>query len=281
MIQEKYILFKKQIIKFLIYYINNKKGDIIKNKIIFCILILLFIVIFTLTFKHYKSITKDNLNHNTNVNLINNQSNNTDEEDYYLVVNGNATYKTGDINKLYDNADLVVIGEYLNDVEVNIKKNSTPITTSSFKIKKVIKSNIDFKLTDTINVKYSGGVITVKQLLDSRDQDFAIKMGLDKMSNYETSNLKVKFNIDSELGDKSLNEWKTRLLLLTYNNYQFDVLQNGYGMLSYNPDDNTAYDIKTSKYITYSFLNQIIIIKKQYFTKSKKTLDIPSNVLNT
>ena len=226
-----------------------------RNKIIFCILILLFIVIFTLFLKHYKSITKDKLNYNTNLNLINNQSNNTDEEDYYLVINGNATYKTSDINKLYDNADLVVIGEYLNDVEVNIKKNSTPTTISSFKIKKVIKSNIDFKLTDTINVKYSGGVITVKQLLDSRDQDFAIKMGLDKMSNYETSNLKVKFNIDSELGDKSLNEWKTRLLLLNYNNYQFDVLQNGYGMLSYNPDDNTAYDIKTSKYITYSFLN--------------------------
>jgi len=226
-----------------------------KNKIIFCILIVLFIGIFALSFKHYKSIIKDNLNYNTNANLINDQSNNNDEEDYYLVVNGNATYKTGDINKLYDNADLVVIGEYLNDVEVNIKKNSTPTTISSFKIKKIIKSNIDFKLADTINVKYSGGVITVKQLLDSRDQDFAIKMGLDKMSNYETSNLKVKFNIDSELGDKPLNEWKTRLLLLTYNNNQFDVLQNGYGMLSYNADNNTAYDIKTSKYITYSFLN--------------------------
>ena len=179
-----------------------------------------------------------------------------DNEDYFMVVNGNATYRTDDINELYNKADLVVIADYINDKNVSIQKNASPITLSTFKIIKTIKNNLDFKLKENIEVQYIGGVITLKQLLDSRDESFASKLGLDKNTITDSSNLKVQFNIDSELGDKSLKEHKTRLLLLSYNTHKnvFEAIQNGYGMLSYNLTDNTAYDFKNGKYIAYSFL---------------------------
>ena len=227
-----------------------------KNKkiLIIIIFILLFISIFV--FKNYFSLKNRNLDYNYIYNEEYSNNNDDYEDEYYLTVNGNATYKTNDINIIYNDADLVIIGEYTNDVDVSIKKNSTPITLSSFKVNKVIKNKLNLDLSNSINVKYSGGVITVKQLLDSRDQDFALKLGLDKLSNTDTNNLKVKFDIDSELGDKPLKKWKTRLLLLAYNKNtnQFEAIQNGYGMLSYNSNDNTAFDIKTKEYITYSFL---------------------------
>lgn len=191
-------------------------------------------------------------NESNNTNFIKNN----EKDEYFLTINGDATYRTGDINKLYESADIVLVADYQFDEETIIEKNQAPKTIASFKVNKILKNNMQSEVSDTIRVQYSGGVITLKQLLDSRDEAFARKLGVNNISNEEASRLKVQFNIDGELGDKNLKEHKTRLLLLHYNKESnlYEAIQNRYGMLSYNSSDNTAFDIQSGRYITYSFL---------------------------
>lgn len=190
-----------------------------------------------------------------NFSEITNTTKNEDKE-IILEVSLDASYKTGDIEELYKDSSVVVIADYIGDEKTIIEKNNTPFTLSKFKVKKIIKNGTTTKIGNEVTAKKMGGVITVQQLLDARDPAFAEKIGINKLSKEERKSKYVKFFSNANLGDKDLEKHKTRLLFLNYDkeNECFVIVQDDYGMLSYNEDTNTAFDITNQSYKQYSFL---------------------------
>lgn len=188
---------------------------------------------------------------------INNDSNNTilTNKNIILSVTMENSYKTGNINELYDDSTIVLIADYVNDEKTEIKYNGVPNTISKFNIKKVLKNDSGVKLSNQIQISRRGGVVTLKQLLNSRGEEYVKKMGVDNLSKEQIETGLVEFKNNNNLGDKDLNEWKTRLLL-NYNkdDNTFILMQDDYGMLSYDENNNTAYDFNSGEYIRYSFL---------------------------
>lgn len=180
------------------------------------------------------------------------------EDNIILNVTMEASYKTGNIEELYEDSPVVLIAEFLRDEKTEIKYNDIPNTYSSFKIKQIIKNESGVKLGDEILVKRAGGVVTFQQLLDARGPEYAKKIGADNISKEKTKTGLVKFSHNNNLGDKSLNECKTRLLMLNYDKTDdtFVVMQDDYGMLSYDEKANTAFGIGDKKNIEYSFLQK-------------------------
>lgn len=179
-----------------------------------------------------------------------------DDENVIFEVTMNNSYKTGDIEELYKDSTVVLIGEFLSIGKTEIKNNGIPNTYISFKIKKVLKNNSGVELGDEIDAKRTGGTVTVQELIAARGIEYVKNMGI---KNVETVQDKlVKFNVSNNLGDKSLTEWKTRLLMLTYDkeDNSFVIMQDEYGMLSYDETTNKAFEIKEGKNVEYSFLEK-------------------------
>lgn len=190
--------------------------------------------------------------------LANNDINNIilTNKNIILNVTMENSYKTGNINELYDDSAIVLIADFVNDEKTEIKYNGVPNTFSKFNIKKVLKNDSGVKLSNQIQIRRRGGIVTLKQLLNSRGEEYIKKMGVDNLSKEQIETGLVEFKNNNNLGDKDLNEWKTRLLLLNYNkdDNTFILMQDDYGMLSYDENNNTAYDFNSGEYIRYSFL---------------------------
>lgn len=181
---------------------------------------------------------------------------NKTNDNIVLEVTMESSYRTGSIEELYNDSAVVLIAEYLSDVKTDIKTTGNPNTYSSFKVKKILKNESEQKINDTIIARRMGGTVTLKELLDVRSPEYAKKMGVDNLSEEQINTSLVKFTNNDELGDKSLNECKTRLLLLNYDKEtnDFVIMQNDYGMLSYDENTNTAFDVNGHENIQYSFL---------------------------
>lgn len=181
-----------------------------------------------------------------------------DDENVILEVTMQNSYKTGDIEELYKDSSVVLIAEFLSNGKTEIKNNGIPNTYISFKIKKVLKNDSGIELGDKIDAKRTGGTVTVQELIAARGPEYAKKMGIDNMSKVAVQNKLVKFVNSDNLGDKSLTEWKTRLLMLTYDkeDNSFVIMQDEYGMLSYDETTNKAFGIKEGKNVEYSFLEK-------------------------
>lgn len=182
-----------------------------------------------------------------------------DDELVTLEVSVDASYKTGDIEELYKDSSVVAIADYVEDKETIIEKNDSPYTLMVFSIKKIIKNDSAVKIGNKVITKKMGGTITVQQLLEARDAAFAEKLGVNNLTKEEKNSKYVKFYNNTNLGDKDLKEHKTRLLFLNYDekNEYFVIVQDDYGMLSYNEENNTAFDITNQGYKEYSFLKEL------------------------
>ena len=179
-----------------------------------------------------------------------------DDENVIFEVTMNNSYKTGDIEELYEDSAVVLIGEFLSMGKTEIKNNGIPNTYISFKIKKVLKNDSGVELGDEIDAKRTGGTVTVQELIAARGIEYVKNMGI---KNVETVYDKlVKYNVSNNLGDKSLDEWKTRLVMLTYDkeDNSFAIMQDEYGMLSYDEATNKAFGIREGKNVEYSFLKK-------------------------
>ena len=158
-----------------------------------------------------------------------------------------------DPKSLYEYSELVLIADYQKDVSTKIFDNGNPYTTSEFKIERVIKNSNNRKLDDSILVRYLGGVVTVEELLKTKDEDFKQKIGADIMTQETRKSAKIKFSTE-DIGDSSLKEHPKRILFINYNETTNDyiIVTDQYGMVSF--DNNTIFDSQTKKYTNYSFL---------------------------
>lgn len=226
------------------------------KKVLYITTFVIIALVLSIAVKVGINLSSSNSNSENRANLSNEEIQKIDEKSIILEVSLDASYKTGDIEELYDDASIVLVAEYVGDKKTIIEKNNTPFTLSIFKIKKIFKNDTKVKIDDEIITKKTGGIITVQQLLDARGTDFAKKIGADGLSKTESKSKYVKFYTNNNLGDKSLDEHKTRLLFLNYDERDgnFIIIQDDYGMLSYDEFTNTAFDIDNQNYKKYSFL---------------------------
>lgn len=175
---------------------------------------------------------------------------------YYLNIPVIIDYVTGDIEELYKKSSVVVIADYIEDEYTELKNNSLPQTLSKFKIKKIIKNETNNNLGSELLAERIGGTVSLKELISSKGLEYC-KANIDaNISEDNAEKCIVKLYHDDFLNDKNIYEHSTRLLMLNYNENtgNFVINQNSYGMLSYNEEDDTAFDINSQKYVKYSFL---------------------------
>ena len=170
-------------------------------------------------------------------------------------VTSSYSYRTSNPEDLYEMANLVVIANFVEDVETQINENEVPFTISKFNVQSIIKNTGNFTIGEDILTKRNGGTVSLQQLLNARDAAFAEKIGANDLTTNQKSSAKVRFKNES-IGDKSLEEENTRLLFLHKDEDEeyFTIIANDYGMLSYDNATKKAYNVKESNYTSYSFL---------------------------
>ena len=170
-------------------------------------------------------------------------------------VTSSYSYRTSNPEDLYEMANLVVIANFVEDVETQINENEVPFTISKFNVQSIIKNTGNFTIGEDILTKRNGGTVSLQQLLNARDDAFAEKIGANDLTTNQKSSAKVRFKNES-IGDLSLEEENTRLLFLHKDEDEeyFTIIANDYGMLSYDNATKKAYNVKESNYTSYSFL---------------------------
>ena len=170
-------------------------------------------------------------------------------------VTSSYSYRTSNPEQLYEMANLVVIANFVEDVETQINENEVPFTISKFNVQSIIKNTGNFTIGEDILTKRSGGTVSLQQLLNARDDAFAEKIGANDLTANQKSSAKVRFKNES-IGDQSLEEEDTRLLFLHKDEDEeyFTIIANDYGMLSYDNTTKKAYNAKGNNYSSYSFL---------------------------
>ena len=170
-------------------------------------------------------------------------------------VTSSYSYRTSNPEDLYEMANLVVIANFVEDVETQINENEVPFTISKFNVQSIIKNTGNFAIGEDILTKRNGGTVSLQQLLNARDDAFAEKIGANDLTTNQKSSAKVRFKNES-IGDLSLEEENTRLLFLHKDEDEeyFTIIANDYGMLSYDNATKKAYNVKESNYTSYSFL---------------------------
>ena len=170
-------------------------------------------------------------------------------------VTSSYSYRTSNPEDLYEMANLVVIANFVEDVETQINENEVPFTISKFNVESIIKNTGNFTIGEDILTKRNGGTVSLQQLLNARDDAFAEKIGANDLTTNQKSSAKVRFKNES-IGDLSLEEENTRLLFLHKDEDEeyFTIIANDYGMLSYDNATKKAYNVKESNYTSYSFL---------------------------
>ena len=170
-------------------------------------------------------------------------------------VTSSYSYRTSNPEDLYEMANLVVIANFVEDVETQINENEVPFTISKFNVQSIIKNTGNFTIGEDILTKRNGGTVSLQQLLNARDDAFAEKIGANDLTTNQKSSAKVRFKNES-IGDLSLEEENTRLLFLHKDEDEeyFTIIANDYGMLSYDNATKKAYNVKERNYTSYSFL---------------------------
>ena len=170
-------------------------------------------------------------------------------------VTSSYSYRTSNPEDLYEMANLVVIANFIEDVETQINENEVPFTISKFNVQSIIKNTENFTIGEDILTKRNGGTVSLQQLLNARDTAFAEKIGANDLTTNQKSSAKVRFKNES-IGDQSLEEENTRLLFLHKDEDEeyFTIIANEYGMLSYDNATKKAYNVKERNYTSYSFL---------------------------
>ena len=178
-----------------------------------------------------------------------------DDGTIMYVVTSSYSYRTSNPEDLYEMANLVVIANFVEDVETQINENEVPFTISKFNVQSIIKNTGNFTIGEDILTKRNGGTVSLQQLLNARDDAFAEKIGANDLTTNQKSSAKVRFKNES-IGDLSLEEENTRLLFLHKDEDEeyFTIIANDYGMLSYDNATKKAYNVKESNYTSYSFL---------------------------
>lgn len=156
---------------------------------------------------------------------------------------------------LYEYSDIVLEVEYLKDVKTVLNESGTPFTTSEFKINKILKNTTNNNLENTIQAKYSGGTVPLTQLLSLKDESFKEKLGIGAVEMARAGSIQVRYSSEN-IGDKSLEEDKNRIIFVNYNENtnDYSIVSDKYGMISYNSSSNKAFDVFSKSEKQFTFL---------------------------
>ncbi len=184
-----------------------------------------------------------------------NNSETLDDGSILYEVTASYSYRNSSPENLYEMANLVVIANFVDDVETQIAENGVPFTISKFNVQSIVKNTGNFTIDGDILTKRSGGTVSLQRLLNARDDDFAEKIEADNLTISQKNSAKVRFKNES-IGDLSLEDEDTRLLFLhkDENEEYFTIISNDYGMISYDNTTNKAYNAEENTYSSYSFL---------------------------
>ena len=194
-----------------------------------------------------------NLTRNNNK-LLSNANNNlpvteTQNEIKYQITQGSghiSDYVAKSPQDLFNNANLVIIGEYVSDAKSYVTYYSAIVTDATFKVTKVLKGKYE---ADTINVTHYGGIVSASEYLSKQSEEELNKLGIDKSSISKYSSEKVEW-INDEFGIYK-ETGKKYVLFLSYDqeNNSYFVLADGYGMRRLS-DDGYMYNLDTKSYDT-------------------------------
>ncbi len=154
---------------------------------------------------------------------------------------------------LYENAELVVLADYKDDIKSYPSESGMPMTLSNFTVKKVYKGNLKGKTTIAVN--YRGGTITLEQYLSSQPQSKIEKMGYDKASEEEKKY--TLFEYESSVQDFSFKETpENYILFLSFyeESNSYYPLSADYGISKVN-EKGQMHDYLKETYVDIPFDN--------------------------
>ncbi|MGE5456575.1 MAG: hypothetical protein ACM3O4_05710 [Ignavibacteriales bacterium] len=192
----------------------------------------------------------------TTIVLVNNYknekslSNISSEESITYVISAYNDYQYNDSEILYDKSDVVIIGNYKNDVKTIASENGDPMTLSTFNIEKVIKGDIR---KDSIDIYYIGGTITLDEYVKTQTKEQLVKKGI---SNIKPEDMKKQFVIykNNDIKINFSNNGDKYMLFLKFNEKlnNYCLMSNGYGALKTN-NKNQIYNYETQNYEDVNF----------------------------
>ncbi|MGE5456576.1 MAG: hypothetical protein ACM3O4_05715 [Ignavibacteriales bacterium] len=151
---------------------------------------------------------------------------------------------------LYNQSQLVVIGNFLNDENTEMTDDSTFITNTTFKIENVLKGNVE---DENIKVSYLGGVISVKDYSKNISIEVLKAQGLEKYINDEDKYVEFEF-YEAPVNIEKGKDNDKYLLFLSYDKEKkiYQPYSNGYGILKI-INGNSVFNKITQEYEEIKF----------------------------
>ncbi|MBE6616870.1 MAG: hypothetical protein E7627_02825 [Ruminococcaceae bacterium] len=144
---------------------------------------------------------------------------------------------------LFENADLVVIGEFLGTDGTEVTENMQFISDGRVNINEIKKGEIETE--EPLTISYYGGMVTVAHIVSKVPSERLEKYGWLSMTKEEQQNFVVTYS--SSLTSADLVEGETYLLFLAQNEYGYFVMCDSYGARRIN-NEGQAYNVSTRLY---------------------------------
>lgn len=144
---------------------------------------------------------------------------------------------------LWENADLVVIGEFLGTDGTEVTENMQFISDGRVKINEIKKGEIETE--EPLTIAYYGGMVTVAQIVSKVPSERLEKYGWLNMTKEEQQNFVITWSTSFVSTD--LKEGETYLLFLCENEYGYFVMCDAYGARLVN-EEGKAYNVSTKLY---------------------------------
>lgn len=144
---------------------------------------------------------------------------------------------------LFENADLVVIGEFLGTDSTEVTETMLFVSQGGVIINEMIKGEIETE--EPLTISFYGGKVPVAQIVSKVPAERLEKYGWLDMTKEEQQNFVVTYS--SSLTSADLVEGETYLLFLAKNEYGYFVMCDSYGARRIN-NEGQAYNASTRLY---------------------------------
>ena len=212
------------------------------------ILVLCGVAIIVFAFAFFVSQYKHNVSSaNPSVSATENETENEKAENLEVVYANDYLYITP--QDVINHSDLVVVATLKNRGESYMAADQRAHTVEYYSVEKVLKGSYS---QSEIEISRLGGEVPLKEYLKTQDSEQIIKKGLDKYSEKQLNEIKIRF-VPEEKKLQSLSESNTKYLLcLVYapEENRYIALSDDYGILKYKEETDEVFDIDSNNYVS-------------------------------
>lgn len=134
-------------------------------------------------------------------------------------------YRISQPEDLYEEADLVIIGQYQGEKETFAQEvTGRPLTIGTVKVESVLKGSVE---EETVSIRFIGGEISLQEYAAQKDEETLKKMGITEARLRSREMVVMKFDtaVDAREGERYL------LFLRSAPEYDYyGVMADAYGM---------------------------------------------------